>query len=60
MSEFHSLLGKFKKHKIITTETKERKTRVVNNVVKLYVNYFNFLEKAYDESTLNEKEGRDP
>ena len=40
-------------------ETNERKTRVTNNVVNLYNNYFGFYENTYDESTLNEK-GRDP
>ena len=40
-------------------ETNERKTRVTNNVVNLYNNYFGFYENTYDESTLNEKE-RDP
>ena len=30
------------------------------NVVTLYKNYFNFYEKTYDESTLNEKEGCNP
>ena len=30
----------------------------MNNVVNLCNNYFNFYEITYDESTLNEKEGR--
>ena len=57
---FCNLLNEFKKHNIFAPETKERKTRVVNNVVNLYNNYFNFYKKTYDGSTLNEKEGRDP
>ena len=32
----------------------------MNNIVTLYNNYFNFYTKTYNESTLNEKEGRDP
>ena len=32
----------------------------MNNVVNLYNNYFNFYEITYDESTLNEKDGRNP
>ena len=32
----------------------------MNNAVNLYNNYFNFYEKTYDESALDEKEGRDP
>ena len=32
----------------------------MNNVVKLYDNYFDSYEETYDEGELNEKEGRDP
>ena len=32
----------------------------MNNVVKLYNNYFDFYKKAYDESALDEKERCDP
>ena len=32
----------------------------MNNVVNLFNNYFDFYKKTYDESTLNEKEGRNP
>ena len=60
ISKFYSLLDKFKPHKVITTETRERKIRVMNNVVKLCDYYFNFYEKAYHKSTLNEKEGCNP
>ena len=35
-----------------------RKKKTMNNVVNLCNNYFNFYEITYDESTLNEKEGR--
>ena len=57
---FYNLLNEFKKHTVITQETKEFKKKIINNVVNLYSNYFNFCEKTYDESTLNEKEGCDP
>ena len=60
ISKFYNLLDEFKKHNVITFETKEHKTRVMNNAVNLYNNYFNFYEKTYDESALDEKEGRDP
>ena len=36
------------------------KKRVMNNVVKLYDNYFNSDEETNDEGDLNEKEGNDP
>ena len=57
---FYNLLNEFEKHDIITPETKDRKTRVINNVVDLYNNYFYFYEKTQDESTFSEKEGRNP
>ena len=60
ISKFYQLLKEFKKHTVTTHDTKECKTRVMNNVVNLYNNYFDFYEKTYDESTLTEKEGRDP
>ena len=46
ISMFYNLLNEFEKHNIITPETKVRKTRVMNNVVDLYNNYFNFYEKT--------------
>ena len=36
------------------------KKRAMNNVVKLYDNYFNSYEETNDEGDLNEKEGNDP
>ena len=53
-------LNRFKKYKVTTAETEELKARVMNNVVTLYNNNFDFYTKTYDESALNEKEGRDP
>ena len=32
----------------------------MNNAVKLYDYYFNFYEKTYEKSSLNEKEGHIP
>ena len=60
ISEFSYLSNESKKHNVITFETKECKTRAMNNVVNLYNNYFDFYEKTYDERTLNKKEGRHP
>ena len=60
MSKFYRALKEFKECKVITTETKEGKTRVMNNVVTRYNNYFNSYEKTFDESALHEKEGYDP
>ena len=36
------------------------KKRAMNNVVKLYDNYFNSYEETNDEGDLNEKESNDP
>ena len=55
---FYNLLNEFKKHNVTTQEKKVRKKKTMNNVVNLCNNYFNFYEITYDESTLNEKEGR--
>ena len=60
MRKCYRALKEFKECKVITTETKEGKTRVINNVVTGYNNYFNSYEKPYDESVLHEKEGYDP
>ena len=57
ISEFYKFLGEFEKDKVITTTTREREKGVMNNVVKLYGNYFDFYEDTYDEKNLNEKEG---
>ena len=55
ISKFYMALDEFK---VITAKTKERKTRVMINVVTLYNNYCNFCTKTCDQSALNEKEGR--
>ena len=59
-SEFYKILSEFKIHKIIPTKTRERRKRVMNNVVKLYGCYFDSYEETYDKENLNEKERRDP
>ena len=60
ISQFYKALNEFKKHKAATDETEKHKTRVVNNAVALYNNYFDSYKKTYDEIALNEKEGRNP
>ena len=46
--------------KVITAETRERKSRVMNNVVKLYGDCFDSYEENYDEEGSNEKERFEP
>ena len=55
-----NLLNEFKTHKATTTETKGRKTKVMNYVVNLFNYYFGFYVKNYDKSHLDEKQGCDP
>ena len=60
MSKFYRALKEFKEDKVFTAETKERKTRVMNNVVTLYSNYFNSYEKNLWWKRRAKKEGHDP
>ena len=53
-SEFYKLLIEFKIHKIIPAETREHRKRAMNNVVKLYGDYFDSYEETYNEENLNE------
>ena len=46
--------------KASTTETRERRKRVMNNAVKLYSDYLDSYEETYDEEGSNEKEGLQP
>ena len=39
LKEFYELLSDFKNHKRITTETKNHKDRILNNVNQLYNKY---------------------
>ena len=58
LKEFYKLLSNFKNHKPITTETKNRKTRILNNVNQLYNKYFDTHKKNYDSENLNERDGK--
>ena len=46
ISEFYGLLNELKTNQVLATDkTRERKTRVINTVVKLYGYYFDFYKK---------------
>ena len=45
LKEFYKLLSDFKNHKPITTETKNRKNRILNSVNQLYNKYFDTYKK---------------
>ena len=46
MREFYKLLDESREQKVTTTETRERKIRVINNFVNLYDYCFDFYEKT--------------
>ena len=61
ISDFYALLNAFiNTHEATTTETKDRKNRIMNNVKQLYSKYFN-TSKNYDSEKVKdeEKSGRD-
>ena len=45
LKEIYKLLSDFKNHKPITTETKNRKDRILDNVNQLYNKYFDTYKK---------------
>ena len=56
LRELYRLLRDFKKYKSITTETKNCKNRILNNVNQLYNKYFDTYKKNYDSEYLNERD----
>ena len=56
LKEFYKLLSDFKNHKPITTETKNRKNKILNNVNQLYNKYFDTHKKNYNSENLNERD----
>ena len=48
LKEFYELLSDFKNRKPITTETKNHKDRILNNVNQLYNKYPDTYKKNYD------------
>ena len=62
MNDFYTLLNAFiNTHEATTTETKNRKNRIMNNVNQLYNKYFDTYKKNYDSEKVKdeEKRGRD-
>ena len=50
ISNFYKTLNEFKNHKRNTNETQQHKNKVINNVLKLYNNYFDSYEKTFNET----------
>ena len=62
MNDFYTLLNAFiNTHEATTTETKDRKDRIMKNVNQLYNKYFDTYKKNYDSEKVKdeEKRGRD-
>ena len=56
LKEFYKLLSDFRNHKPITTKTKNRKNRIINNVKQLYNKYLDTYQKNYNSEDLNEED----
>ena len=62
INDFYALLNAFINiHEATTTETKDRKDRIMKNVNQLYNKYFDTYKKNYDSEKVKdeEKRGRD-
>ena len=62
MNDFYALLNAFiNTHEATTTETKDRKNRIMNNVKQLYNKYLDTYKKNYNSEKVKyeEKIGRD-
>ena len=57
LKEIYKLLSDFKNHKPITTETKNRKDKTLNNVNQLYNKSLDTYKKNYDSEDLNKGDG---
>ena len=56
MNDFYALLTAFiDTHEATTTETKDRKTRIMNNVKRLYNKYSDACKKNYDSEKVKDK-----
>ena len=56
---FYTLWNAFiNTHEATTTETKNRKNRVLNNVNQLYNKYFDAYKKNYNNGKVKDKEKR--
>ena len=58
-NDFYALLSAFiNTYEATTTETKDRKNRIMNSVKQLYNKYFNTYKKNYDSEKVKEEEKR--
>ena len=56
MNDFYTLLNApINTHEATTTETKNRKNRIMNNVNQLYNKYFDTYKKNYDSQKVKDK-----
>ena len=59
INDFYTLLNTFiNTHEAITTETKDRKNRIMNNVKLLHNEYLDAYKKNYDIKELTDEDKR--
>ena len=59
MSDFYTFLNAFiNTHEATTTETKNRRNRIMNNFNQLYNKYFDTYKKNYDIEKVKDEEKR--
>ena len=59
INDFYTLLNTFiNTHEAITTETKDRKNRIMNNVKLLHDEYLDAYKKNYDIKELTDEDKR--
>ena len=59
MNDFYTLLNAFSNtHEATTTETKDLKDRIMNNVKRLYYKHFDAYKQNYNSEQVKDKEKR--
>ena len=56
LKKFYKLLSDFKNHKPLTTETKDRKDRIMENINQLYNKYFDTYKKNCNSERVKDEE----
>ena len=60
MNDFYTILNAFiNTHEATTTETQDRKDRILINIKRLYKKYFDTYKQNYDSEKVKDKEKRE-